>query len=109
MRCGSPSRDGHQVHPARHQAGSTSDCTNYPRMGERLRLKASFDMSQLSHQAQAIAVAMQQYGIIVADNGSEWYVQGASNAHFNDDALRTLNHITRSDFVVVDTNNLRNG
>jgi hypothetical protein len=97
------------VYPARHQAGSTSDCTNYPRMGERLRLKASFDMSQLSHQAQVIAVAMQQYGIIVADNGSEWYVQGASNAHFHDDALRTLNHIKRSDFVVVDTSNLRNG
>jgi hypothetical protein len=56
-----------------------------------------------------IAVAMQQYGIIVADNGSSWYVQGASNAHFNDDALRTLNHITGDDFVVVDTSTLRNG
>jgi hypothetical protein len=52
---------------------------------------------------------MQRYGIIVADNGTEWYVQGASNAHFNDDGLRHLNEITGSDFVVVDTSTLRNG
>ena len=99
--------NGH-IYPARHDAGSGS-CLNNPPMGLRLRLKASFDVSQLSRQARVIAVAMQQYGIIVADNGSSWYVQGASNAHFNDDALRTLNHITGDDFVVVDTSTLRNG
>jgi hypothetical protein len=96
------------IYPARHDAGSGS-CLNNPPMGLRLRLRASFDVSQLSRQARVIAVAMQQYGIIVADNGSSWYVQGASNAHFNDDALRTLNHITGDDFVVVDTSTLRNG
>ncbi|MGH3140519.1 MAG: hypothetical protein ACRDQE_12355 [Gaiellales bacterium] len=99
--------NGH-IYPARHDAGSGS-CLNNPSMGLRLRLKASFDLSQLSRQARVIAVAMQQYGVIVADNGSSWYVQGASNAHFNDDALRTLNHITGDDFVVVDTSTLRNG
>ena len=52
---------------------------------------------------------MQQYGIIVADNGSSWYVQGASNAHFNDDALHLLDRINGDDFVVVDTSTLRNG
>jgi hypothetical protein len=101
--------NGH-IYPARHDAGSGSCSLNQePPMGLRLRLRASFDMSQLSRQARVIAVAMQQYGIIVADNGSSWYVQGASNAHFNDDALRTLNHITGDDFVVVDTSTLRNG
>ena len=78
-------------------------------MGLRLRLKASFDVSQLSRQARVIAVAMQQYGIIVADNGSSWYVQGASNSHFNDDALHLLDLIKGNDFVVVDTSTLRNG
>jgi len=78
-------------------------------MGLRLRLKASFDVSNLPRQAQVIAVAMQQYGIIVADNGSPWYVQGASNSHFNDDALHLLDLIKGKDFVVVDTSTLRNG
>jgi hypothetical protein len=97
------------VYPARHQAGSTGDRANYPRMGERLRLKSSVDISGLPRQARVIAVAMRRYGIIVADNGTEWYVQGASNAHFNDDALHELDRLTGSDFVVVDTSTLRNG
>jgi hypothetical protein len=99
----------HFVYPARHQAGSTSNCTDNPRMGERFRLRSDFPVNTLPRQARVIAIAMQRYGIIVADNGTEWYVQGASNAHFNDDGLRTLNQIKGSDFVVVDTSTLRNG
>ena len=98
---------GH-IYPARHDAGSGS-CQNNPPMGLRLRLRAVFHVGNLPRQAQVIAVAMQQYGIIVADNGTQWYVQGASNAHFNDDALHQLDQITGDDFVVVDTSNLRNG
>jgi hypothetical protein len=104
-----PTTCTHFVYPARHQAGSTSNCTDYPRMGERFRLRSDFPVSSLPRQARVIAVAMQRYGIIVADNGTEWYVQGASNSHFNDDGLRTLNQITGGDFVVVDTSTLRNG
>jgi hypothetical protein len=78
-------------------------------MGERFRLRSDFPVGGLPRQARVIAIAMQRYGIIVADNGTEWYVQGASNAHFNDDGLRHLNEITGNDFVVVDTSTLRNG
>jgi hypothetical protein len=98
---------GH-IYPARHDAGSGS-CNLEPPMGLRLRLRADFPVGNLPRQAQVIAVAMQRYGIIVADNGTQWYVQGASNGHFNDDALHQLDQITGDDFVVVDTSNLRNG
>ena len=78
-------------------------------MGLRLRLKASVDVSGLPRQARVIATAMKKYGIILADNGSPWYVQGASNAHFNDGGLHELDRLTGNDFVVVDTSTLRNG
>jgi hypothetical protein len=97
------------IYPARHQAGSQSDCSQYPPMGLRLRLRGDYPVQNLPRQARVIAIAMQRYGIIVADNGTEWFVQGASNAHFNDDGLHHLNEITRADFVVVDTSTLRNG
>jgi len=97
------------IYPARHQAGGHADCDAYPPMGLRLRLRGDFPVNTLPRQARVIAVAMQRYGIIVADNGTEWYVQGASNAHFNDDALHRLDEIQRGDFVVVDTSTLRNG
>ncbi len=99
--------DGH-IYPARHSAGSGS-CDDLPPMGLRVRLKASFDVSQLAPQARPIAIAMQRYGMIVADNGSPWYVSGVSNASFNDDALRTLGLIHGSDFEVVATSTFRNG
>jgi hypothetical protein len=47
--------------------------------------------------------------MILAENGSSWYISGASNPHFDDDALHTLSRITGNDFVVVDTSRLRNG
>jgi hypothetical protein len=97
------------IYPARHQAGSQSDCSQYPPMGLRLRLRGDYPVQNLPRQARVIAIAMQRYGSIVADNGTEWFVQGASNAHFNDDGLHHLNEITRADFVVVDTSTLRNG
>ena len=97
------------IYPARHQAGSQSDCSQYPPMGLRVRLRGDYPVQNLPRQARVIAIAMQRYGIIVADNGTEWFVQGASNAHFNDDGLHHLNEITRADFVVVDTSTLRNG
>jgi hypothetical protein len=99
-------RDAH-IYPARHDAGSGSSAS-LPPMGLRVRLKASFDLSQLSPQARVVAVALQHYGMILADNGSPWYITGASNKRFNDDDLRTLNRITGRDLEVVDTSGLVN-
>ncbi len=78
-------------------------------MGLRVRLKASFDVSQLPPQARPIATALKRYGMILADNGSPWYISGVSNAGWNDDALHQLNQISGNDFEVVDTSSLRNG
>ena len=78
-------------------------------MGLRLRLRGDYPVQNLPRQARVVAIAMQRYGIIVADNGTEWYVQGASNSHFSDDGLHHLTEIKKTDFVVVDTSTLRNG
>jgi hypothetical protein len=98
---------GH-IYPARHDAGSGS-CASLPPMGLRVRLKASFDISHLSPQARVIAQALKTYGMILADNGSAWYVSGYSSSVFNDDDLRTLNQISGNDLEVVDTSGLVNG
>ncbi len=72
-------------------------------MGLRVRLKASFNVSSLPRPARVIAVALQRYGMILADNGSPWYISGFSNPRFNDSALHELDQITGADFEVVDT------
>ena len=64
--------------PARHEAGARSD-PDLPPMGARFRLKASFDISGFSPQAQVVLRAMQQYGLILADNGSNWYFGGSAD------------------------------
>jgi hypothetical protein len=97
---------GH-IYPARHDAGSGS-CASLPPMGLRVRLRASFDVSRLAPQARPIAVALKRYGMILADNGSPWYITGTSNARWSDDQLHTLGLITGRDLVVVDTSHLRN-
>jgi hypothetical protein len=94
------------VLPATHFA-SSDDNTNLPPMGMRLRLEASFDTSQLAGQARVIAVAMQRYGLIVADNGSDWFVSGAPHPRWDNDQLRVLGRLTGRDFEVVDTSALR--
>ncbi len=88
--------------PATHFASSRTDPT-LPPMGMRLRLKASFDTSSLAPQARVIAVAMQRYGLIVADNGSNWFFQGAPSSGWNDDELNQLKGIPGTAFEVVDT------
>ncbi len=96
------------IYPARHQAGST-DSTSAPPMGLRVRLKASYDVTGLSAHARVIAVALKQYGMILADNGSDWYVSGMSDSRFDDDVLHELDEITGSDLEVVDTTGFVNG
>ena len=88
------------VFPARHFASSDDDPA-LPRMGERLRLKASVDVSGLPRQARVVARAMREYGLIVADNGSDWFVSGAPHPRWDNDQLRQLGRLRGSDFEVV--------
>jgi hypothetical protein len=93
------------VYPARHEA-STCSGPNLPPMGLRVRLKAGVDISGLPYQARVVAVALKRYGMILADNGSPWYISGAPNAGWNNDALHLLDRLTGRDFQVVDTSSL---
>jgi hypothetical protein len=88
------------VHPASHCA---SDVTNpaAPPMGLRLRLSAGYDISRFSGLSRAVAVALKQYGVIVADNGSNWYISGSSDARWDDENLNQLKTIPGSAFEVV--------
>lgn len=88
------------VYPARHFASSNTN-PNLPPMGMRVRLKSSFDISRFSPAMQVILRALKRYGMILADNGSSWYVSGAPDARWNDDELSTLKAIKGSDFEVV--------
>jgi hypothetical protein len=93
------------VWPARHEASNNNDLS-YPPMGQRFRLKASFDTSGLSEQARVIAEAMKTYGIILADNGSPWYISGAPDERWDNDVLHELDVIEGSDFEAVDVSSL---
>ena len=95
----STTRDAY-LHPASHCAGST-DSADAPPMGMRLRLKGGYDLAGLSGSARVIAEAMKRYGMIVADNGSDWYFSGSSDPRWNDDELNQLKEIPGSAFEVV--------
>ena len=96
------------VYPARHFASSSSSAS-LPPMGLRVRLAAGANLSGLSPDARVIAVALQRYGMILADNGSPWYVSGMSDPRFDDDVLHELDRFTGADLEVVDTSGLVNG
>ena len=74
------------IWPARHQAGSTTN-TNYPRMGEWFRLKATHRPQPFDPAVRPIIVALQKYGAIVADNGSAWYMSGVPDSRWDNDKL----------------------
>jgi hypothetical protein len=93
------------VYPARHYASSSTD-PSLPPMGLRVRLKASVDVASFPKQARVVLRALQRYGMILADNGSPWYVSGAPNSHWSNDALHSLGRLTGADFEVVDTSSL---
>ena len=95
------------IHPARHQSGESSS-TDLPPMGLRVRLRADVDISGYPRQARVILTALKRYGMILADNGSPWYITGAPDSRWNDDQLHDLHGIHGSDFEVVDTSTLRN-
>lgn len=88
------------IWPARHQAGQ--DNPAYPPMGLRLRLKASVDISGFPRMDRVVLQALKTYGMIVADNGSPWYISGTPSNYWDNDTLHDLTRITGSDFEVVD-------
>jgi hypothetical protein len=94
------------IYPARHYASSLTD-PDLPPMGLRVRLKASFDVGGFPRQARIVLIALKRYGMIVADNGSNWYISGAPNKGWSNDQLHTLGKVTGSNFEVVDTSKLR--
>jgi hypothetical protein len=90
------------IHPATHFASSSTD-PNLPPMGLRLRLKASFDVTRYTGQARVVLDALKKYGMFVADNGSNWFITGASDSRWNDDDLNQLKSVPGSAFEVVNT------
>jgi hypothetical protein len=100
-----PETSRSHVWPARHDAGSTFS-PDYPPMGARFRLAASYDASGLSAYAQNVVAAMKTYGLVLADNGSAWYFQGEQNAAWPDKLIEDLKTIPASAFVAVDTSSL---
>ena len=88
------------VSPARHFASSRTDPAQPP-MGMRVRLKASVDISSYPANAQVILRAMQKYGMLLADNGSSFYVTGTHDMRWNDEELNSLKRIKGRDFEVV--------
>jgi hypothetical protein len=96
------------VWPARHYASSSNDLS-LPPMGLRVRLKASFDVRPFPRQARIVLVALKRYGMLLADNGSNWYISGAPSSGWSNDQLHTLGRVKGSDFEVVDASSLRRG
>ncbi len=88
--------------PATHFA-SDSDDPNLPPMGLRLRLRADYDISGYTGQARVILEALKTYGMIVADNGSDWFISGATDARWNDDDLNQLKQVPGSAFEAIFT------
>ena len=90
------------IHPATHYASSSTD-PSLPPMGLRVRLKASFDVSPFTGASHAVLVALQHYGMLVADNGSDWFITGATDTRWDDNDLNQLKTVPASAFEVVQT------
>jgi hypothetical protein len=88
------------VAPATHWASSSTDAA-LPPMGMRVRLRADFDVTPFPPEVRVILRAMQRYGMLLADNGSGWYVSGAPDSRWSDDKLSTLSRVRSTDFQVV--------
>jgi hypothetical protein len=93
------------VYPARHFASNLTD-PDLPPMGLRVRLKASFDTSRFPRQSRIVLDALKRYGMIVADNGSDWFISGAPHRRWNNDDLHRLHEVEGRNFEVVDTSSL---
>jgi hypothetical protein len=90
------------VYPARHYASDSND-PNLPPMGLRLRLKASYPTRGFPRQARIVLEALKRYGMLVADNGSDWHITGAPDPRWSNDQLHALHRVPGSAFEVVQT------
>jgi hypothetical protein len=105
LRFTAPETRREYVWPARHFASSLTG-EEYPPMGQRFRLRAEFDESGYSPEVQVILRALKRYGMMLADNGSAWYISGAPDERWNNDVLRELRQLSGSDFEAVDVSSL---
>ena len=93
------------IWPARHQASDITD-PNVPPMGARVRLKSSVNVSTYPAQVRVVLTALQRYGMLLADNGSNWYINGAPDERWNNDTLRQFGSITGGMLEFVDESSL---
>ena len=105
IRFTAPETKREYIWPARHFASSLTDKV-YPPMGQRFRLQSNFDISGYSPNVQVILRAMKRYGIILADNGSAWFISGAPDQRWDNDELRQLRNVTGADLEAVDVSSL---
>ena len=105
IRFTAPATRDRYIWPARHQAGDADP--DLPPMGAWFRLKDSVDISGYPPRLRVILEALQTHGMILADNGSPWYMSGVPNPNWNNDLLNSLgDHFTGRDFEAVDTSSL---
>ncbi len=108
IRFTAPATQDAYVWPARHRASDDAS-TALPPMGTWFRLKAGVDISGYTGEVRAVLEALKVHGMILADNGSPWYLSGAPNEHWDNDALRALADFTGADFEAVDASCLQVG
>lgn len=96
-----PASNNQKIWPARHHAGD--DDPSLPPMGLRLRLRADFDVSRFPETDQVVLRALQTYGMIVADNGSPWFISGVPDERWDNDVLHALGEVSGSAFEAVDS------
>jgi hypothetical protein len=94
------------IHPATHYASSNTN-PNAPPMGLRVRLKASYDLSRFTGASRVILTALKRYGMFVADNGSDWFISGATDARWSDNDLNQMKTVPGSAFEVVQTGTIQ--
>jgi hypothetical protein len=97
-----PETQAGYIHPATHYASASSN-PNLPPMGLRLRLKASYSLAGFTGESLVILEALKRYGLIVADNGSPWFITGAPNPHWNDENLEQIKRVPGSEFEAVES------
>jgi hypothetical protein len=90
------------IYPARHFASDLTD-PNLPAMGQRVRLRRDYDISRFPRQARVVLTALKRYGMILADNGSPWYLSGAPDPRWSNDQLHTLGRVPGTAFEAVNT------
>jgi hypothetical protein len=102
LRFTTPSTRNVYVWPARHKASNKTDPA-LPPMGQRFRLRASFDLTSFSPEARVILAALQEYGMFLADNGSKWFLSGAMDSRWPSEIVEELRQVHGSDFEAVDS------